>query len=117
MISSPAKRARKTAIHIAKGVGYEKAAIRYDERLYLSSVVTYLTVIEEQFASVDHLFLVGHNYTLTDLAEYCSGVNLTNVPTCGVVAIDYPGDAGFVNGPGAGELVFFDFPKNIDPAG
>jgi phosphohistidine phosphatase len=112
IVSSPAKRARKTAIKMAKGTGYSKDSIVYDKLLYLGSRSSYLRVIEDHFREIDVLFLVGHNHTLTDLAEYLAGISLVNVPTSGIVALDYDSSSGFVFKAGAGKMLFFDFPKN-----
>jgi phosphohistidine phosphatase len=112
IISSPAKRAKKTAIQIAKGTGYEKSAIRYYQDLYLGSMTLQLDLIETHLKKNTTLFLVGHNHTLTELAGFLSGKDLVNVPTCGIVALEYSGKNGFSSKAGAGKLLFFDYPKN-----
>lgn len=112
IVSSPAVRARKTALQMAKATGYDKKAIRFDDDLYLGSLSYHLTAIKSSFTQADILFLIGHNHTITELAEFLSGTVLVNIPTCGVAAIEYPGDAGFVATAAAGKLSFFDFPKN-----
>ncbi len=112
IVASPAKRAKKTAMQMAKGTGYNKKDIRYYDGLYMGPLTYHLNLIENQFKDVDTLFLVGHNYTITELAEYLSGTYLENVPTCGVVAIEYDGEKGFQGKAGRGKLLFFDFPKN-----
>lgn len=110
--ASPAKRARKTAIQMAKGTGYRKEAIRFYDGLYLGSLSYHLSLLVGLFEEVDTLFLVGHNYTITELAEYLTGAYIENVPTAGIVAIEYTDDPGFVPEEGTGRLLFFDFPKN-----
>ena len=110
--ASPAKRAKKTAVCMAKGTGYDKDSIRYYDELYLGTVSYHLELIEKLFSSVDVLFLVGHNNTMTELAEYLTGSQLGNVPTCGIVAVEYADPQGFSAQAGAGKIVFFDFPKN-----
>lgn len=110
IVASPAKRAKKTAIQMAKGTGYDPARILFNEELYLGSLQYHLQVLETSFKQAETLFLVGHNYTITELAEYLSGTYLGNVPTCGVVAIQY--NTQFSAQEGAGTLLFFDYPKN-----
>lgn len=112
IVASPAKRAKKTAICMAKGTGYAKDKIRYDEELYLGSFSYHLQVIDDMMRKIDVLFLVGHNYTMTELGEYLTGSYLGNVPTCGIVAVEYSGPDGFIPEAGGGRLLFFDFPKN-----
>ncbi len=112
VVSSPAKRAKKTASYMAKGTGYGKSNISYQDGLYLGSLSYHLQLIDSLFEEVDVLFLVGHNHTITELGEYLTGTPLGNVPTCGIVAVIYRQKEGFISGPGAGKLAFFDFPKN-----
>lgn len=113
IVSSPARRAKTTAIFMAMGVGYRKKDIRYDEGLYQGSLTYHLDLIERIFKETDILFLVGHNHTITELGEYLTGDYLGNVPTCGVVGIEYSKKNGFTQEPEQGRLLFFDYPKNI----
>ncbi len=112
IVASPAKRAKKTARMMAKATGYKKKKINYYDQLYLGTLPFHLQLIEQLFRKVDSLFLVGHNDTLTELAEYLTGRRFGNVPTCGIVAVEYPQPGGFSCDAGAGKLLFFDFPKN-----
>ncbi|MGW8194747.1 MAG: SixA phosphatase family protein [Desulforhopalus sp.] len=111
IVSSPAKRARSTAVSMAKGTGYDKKNIRYEKNLYMGSLSYHLHLIAGMLQEVDVLFLVGHNYVITELAEHLTGSALGNVPTCGVVAVEYRRDIDFTMEAGHGKLLFFDFPK------
>mgnify|MGYP002630853015 CR=1 FL=1 len=111
IVASPAKRAKKTAIFMAKGTGYDPKDISYYEELYLGSLSYHLLLVEEMLSEVGVLFLVGHNHIITELGEYLTGNSLGNVPTCGIVAVEYPEKEGFSSKAGAGKLVFFDYPK------
>jgi phosphohistidine phosphatase len=112
IVSSPARRARKTARMMAGGVGYKKSEIRYLDELYLGSLKTHLSLLESLRDQVDVLFLVGHNYSITELGEYLTDRVLENVPTTGVVAVEFDGTEPAGSWSGAGKLIFFDFPRN-----
>lgn len=112
IVASPAVRAKKTAGYMAEGTGYDQDAIQYDNTLYLGSFSSYCRVIATLFEKIDVLFLVGHNDTMTELAEHLCGRPLGNVPTCGVVALDYSDEGGFSDAAGRGKLEFFWFPKD-----
>ncbi len=112
IISSPAKRARRTAAYMAKGTGYKKSDIMFDENLYIGSLSYHLKVIATSFQKYDTLFIVGHNHTFTELADYLTGKEFGNVPTCGVVGVSYGNNKKGVATSGAGKLLFFDFPRN-----
>jgi phosphohistidine phosphatase len=113
ILASPAKRAKKTAIYMAEATGYPVSEISFHQGLYLGSLQFHLDLLKKEFAVADTVFLVGHNSTITELSEYLTGISLVNVPTCGIVAIEYPVSSGFATGAGAGNLLFFDFPKNL----
>lgn len=115
LISSPATRAKTTAGFMAEATGYATDAIRYDKNLYLGSVSYHCQVLAGLFAQVGVIFLVGHNDTITVLAEHLSGRALGNVPTCGVVALSFAGQGGFSPAAGGGDLVFFWYPKDQHP--
>lgn len=115
--ASPAKRARKTAEKIAKAVGYPESAIVLESGIYSADLNQLLAVIEKTAKQVDTLFLVGHNYVITDLAEYLTGENLGSMPTCSVVAMSFPGEDWQEVAEGKGRLLFFDYPKKHRTAG
>jgi phosphohistidine phosphatase len=114
--TSPAKRARKTAKHIAGAVGYPLDRIERHDDIYTADVNTLHRVVKGTPESATTLFLVGHNYVLTDLAEYLTGTSLVNVPTCGVVCMEFSCQEWQDASPENCKLVFFDYPKNIQPA-
>lgn len=111
IVASPAKRTTITAQSLAGAVGYDPGNIRYDDGLYLGDQAYHYRLLEKLFAGVDSLFLVGHNNTLSLAATHLSGKNLGNVPTCGIVALEY-GQRGFSALPGEGQLLFFWYPKD-----
>lgn len=112
IVASPAVRAKSTAEYMAAGCGYDLGAIQWERNLYLGSLSTHCRLLQSLFKKVNNLFLVGHNETMTELAEHLSGRNIGNIPTCGIVALEYSGVSGFSDAPGSGEVVFFWFPKD-----
>ncbi len=113
MISSPAKRAMQTAEALAEELGYPWDEIIVDERLYDADSDEILSVIQEQDDWLDHLMVVGHNPGLTALANYLSGVNLGDVPTCGIVAMRYDVSEWDEISPQGSVQVRVDYPKKV----
>lgn len=111
IISSPARRARKTARYMAKGTGFKRKNILYEEGLYYTEYPVVIDIIDRHLREVESLFVVGHNSTITDLAENLTGNDFFNIPTCGVVGIEYRGGKNFVTVLESGTLLFFDYPK------
>lgn len=114
ILASPAKRTRKTAQYIAEAVHYPTAEIVFSEAIYEAGVADLLQVIAQSPVDAGVLFLVGHNYAITDLAENLTGQNLGNIPTCGVVGIEFSAQSWADIIPGLGRLLFFDYPKKHD---
>ena len=111
ILSSPAKRARKTARRIAETVGFPKDLIRFDETIYEADVPDLLAAIARVPDKYDVLFFVGHNCGLTDLMEWLMGRNAGVIPTCGIVGIEFDRLSWQDLREGSGRLLFIDFPK------
>lgn len=112
IVASPAARAKKTAQLMAGGTGYDPHKIQYDEELYLGSLSYHVQLVASLIDRVDTLFLVGHNETVTELAKYLSGRDLGNVPTCGIVALEFAGEPDLTTAAGLGRILFFWYPKD-----
>lgn len=111
IVSSPAKRALKTAKLIGKEVGYDPAAIDVRESIYLQDVAILIELIHGLNDRWDRVYLVGHNPGLTDLVNLLAGEDIANIPTCGVASIEFAVDSWTHIMEGAGRLAFFDYPK------
>jgi phosphohistidine phosphatase len=86
ILSSPAKRAKQTAILI-KETAQIKGKIEYDERIYEASPHRLLQVISELGAERDSLMLVGHNPGLEGLIKILTG-EIQPMPTAALAVID-----------------------------
>ena len=111
IISSPAKRAIRTARIIAKELGYSEEKIEIKDSLYASGVTAMLNVIHYLDDSLDEVMLFGHNPDLTSLANYLSNQQVDNIPTCGVFCVDFDVKSWQDIEKGKGIFKFFDYPK------
>lgn len=108
-LSSSAKRALKTA-KIVNKKGNFNTEIDAREELYLASAGEILEEIVKNNISAKSLIIIGHNPGLTTLANYF-GVNLDDLPTCGLVCFEFDVDSfQFIDGDTA-EFKFAHFPK------
>lgn len=73
VVSSPAARARETAVMVAEKLGVALDAIRFDDRLYLADVDTLLGVLVTCSTDARRVLLVGHNPGLEDLLVHLCG--------------------------------------------
>jgi phosphohistidine phosphatase len=113
VLASPAARAKRTAALVAAPLGYAEQRIAFAPELYLASPAALLQAIGRQPDSVATLLVVGHNPGLTELANLLvAELNLDNLPTAGIVAIDCETEHWGTIGTAPRTLVFYDFPKN-----
>ncbi len=111
IISSPAKRAAKTAKIIAKEIGFPKKKIIYDASIYEAGMASLITVVRNIDDLANEVMLFGHNPGLTILAEDLTNAQVDNIPTCGIFCIDFDVNSWKEIEEGKGRVVFFDYPK------
>ena len=111
IISSPAKRAMDTAKKIAKELKYASRKIKKNEMLYMADIEEYDNIIKKVKKSIKRLMLVSHNFGLTLFANYLTGRDLVNIPTAGIVRIDFNITKWKEIKNAKGELGFFIYPK------
>ena len=112
MLSSPAKRAKKTAIAIAEAIDYPKKKIKYNANMYHTGSSYLFEMLRNQDDKHETIMLFGHNPDLNDLADMLLKNNTVhNMPTTGVYCIGFEVDSWKKVQLGKGEAVFFDYPK------
>jgi len=110
IISSPAKRARKTAIVIVDKIGYPEKKIIFDEGLYEASIKDILKILKQVDEVHQSVMLFGHNPGLTLLNNFISDNYIDNIPTCGVVALEFDKNWKELDKNSCTQL-FFEYPK------
>ena len=109
--TSSALRARTTAKIIAGALDYPAEDIEQVEGLYHAEVSTWLDFISGLEDSLSCVMCFGHNPGLTELAHFEFGCELSNIPTCGVLTLDFAADH-WAKVPGTQpDQVDFDYPK------
>jgi len=89
IISSPAKRTKKTAMEIAAKIGYPEKKILFNEDLYEASSNVLIKVLKKVDEKYDSVMIFGHNPGLTMLNNHISNHYIDNIPTCGIVALQF----------------------------
>jgi len=110
ILSSPARRARKTALAIAEKLNLNSDKILLDENIYEASAGELMDIIiniEDKYNSV---MIFGHNPGLTMLHNRLSNHYIDNIPTCGIIALKFNESWKNINSQ-LTELVFFEYPK------
>ncbi len=113
LISSPAKRAITTAQIFADVLHIPIKDIQTRESIYEAGVESLLGVvnaIDDAYATVA---LFGHNPGFTMLTNYLGNANIFNIPTCGIVRLQFPhADSWAEVSGGTGETLNFMYPKD-----
>lgn len=98
VVSSPAKRAKKTAIKVCKEMAIDKQQIHWDSRIYEAHAGTLLEVLADCPQTARTVLLVGHNPGLEMLLTYlCATATPTPedgklLPTASVARLELPDD-------------------------
>jgi len=112
IMTSPATRALATALHYARQLGIPPERVRRNPAQYAASVPDLIDLIRTVDTHVTTLMLVGHNPETTGLANVLGGLRIDNIPTCGIVALEFARCTWADLAVGGGSLLFFDYPKN-----
>jgi len=112
IMASPAARALATALHYADQLGVPPERVQRNPPQYAATVKSLLNLLRTVDPKVNTLLLVGHNPESTDLANVLIGRSaIDNIPTSGIVALEWPLASWEDLAPGTGTLLFFDYPK------
>jgi phosphohistidine phosphatase len=89
IVASPAKRTMETAEIIANELGYPVSNIKTDKQIYSGGVEDMVELIKATDKKVNTLIFFGHNPNITWLVHYfCENAKM-NMPTCGVIHIEF----------------------------
>jgi len=113
IVSSPAKRAKKTAKIVAEALGYDPDAIEWREGIYEASPQSLLYLVCQLPDNAKRVMIVGHNPGLTMLANMLGDIAIDNIPTAGCVGIAFDTDAWEKACRMKGHTLFFEYPKKI----
>lgn len=112
IVTSTALRAMTTAKYFASAWEFNADHFFTEPAIYEATTNTLLRVVNQLDNKFDKIVLFGHNPGLTDLLNYLSDEQISNMPTCSVAIIDFPFDDWSMVSGGTGDLVLFDYPKN-----
>lgn len=112
-VSSPAKRAKKTAKLFCEEFGADENKIILIESLYNASEEAFYDVVSRLDDSYKHVAVFSHNPGITDFVNtLCEGVKTDNMPTCAVFAIEIGTKKWSEFRTAPKKFLFFDYPKH-----
>ena len=113
IISSPATRAKTTAILAAESLGYQKEIV-YEQDFYFGSIVDIIEKIKLHGEENNCVMVVGHNPTWESLVyKLIKTKSAVQLPTAAVASVQFDIEDWKDLNPGSGELEFLLIPKDL----
>lgn len=112
-ISSSAKRALHTAQLMHSALGLSQP-IEIDTEMYHASLNTWLQKINALPNSTNALAMFGHNPGITEIQHYLTGHYIDNIPTCGLVKIEFNVDDWAHISKDSGRFCWFEYPRKYE---
>ena len=113
IISSPAKRAKKTLKVLKTILNIKKEIVKFDPNIYEANVKYLVDMLSKLDDRENEVLLIGHNPSLNELTEFLSDTIITNIPTSGIVAIEFDIKSWSEIKNKKGNIIFFEYPKKL----
>ena len=113
IISSPAKRAKKTAACFAEEYGIDEKEIIYRPELYAAPPMVFYNVVRQIDNSLNHVAIFSHNPGITEFANSLTGFRIDDMPTCSIFGIKIAINDWNDFREAKKEFWFFDYPKLV----
>ncbi len=111
-ISSPAKRAKKTAELFASQYKSDKKDIIFFDKLYLADTAAFYDVISQTDDEYSTIAVFSHNEGITTFANQLSDVRVDDMPTCSIFGVKMNLKKWKDFREAEKEFWFFDYPKS-----
>ncbi|GAA4278794.1 SixA phosphatase family protein [Aquimarina mytili] len=111
IISSPAVRAHSTAKIVMEHLDVDKSIFSLEPDLYDFGGQNVIEVIKNCNDNIDTLMIFGHNHALTSISNLYGSEKIDNLPTAGVVGIEF--DTTSWKNINVGKNLLIIFPKSL----
>lgn len=111
-VSSPAKRALRTARFFAEAYDVKKDDIVVEKVLYGALSSQFEQVVASMKDKNDTIAIFSHNPGITEYANTLCNVHTDNIPTCGLFAVQADIDKWGDFSQAEKMFLFYDYPKN-----
>jgi phosphohistidine phosphatase len=121
ILSSPALRAKETALHVCKALGIKTDAIHWQPAIYEAELKSLLGVLAQCPKDKQLTLLIGHNPGLENLLDYLTEgttafpANKKRIPTAAIAYLALPSDWDTFDR-GRGKLKAITYPKALPDA-
>lgn len=111
VVSSPAKRAIDICNIFIKKMNISDEILKINPTIYDFGGSQTADFIKSLNKSYENVMLFGHNYAFTSLVNQFGNIYIDNLPTSGLVMINFDVDSWDIIGEGTTELIIF--PKDL----
>jgi len=111
LILSTSKRTRLTSKYFTEKIHFD--SISYLDELYHASYSDIINIISKVENNFNSIMVIGHNPGLTELINQYTIMNIYNLPTTGVVKVEFKGDKWERITENKGIIVYKKFPKEL----
>jgi len=111
---SNAVRTRETCYAFLKNDVFPDDIVTYTDHLYVFDHLDLKTFMTTLNPKLSKIFIFGHNNALTELVNQLGEVAIENIPTCGIVKINFKSSSW--DALKKGQVEFKLFPKSFMPS-
>jgi phosphohistidine phosphatase len=111
LISSPAQRAKETAIGIGKLLDYPLENMEINKEIYFGNIQEIIGVISNINNNFNDVFLFGHEPLLSSMIHRLTGEIVEKFPTCSIYRIVWDIKKWSLISSQKGKCEFFVYPK------
>ena len=111
LISSTSKRTRLTSKYFIEKIHFN--SISYLDELYHASYSEIIKIISKIENNFNNLMVIGHNPGLTELINHFSDMRIYNIPTSGIIKVEFKEDKWSKITENKGKIVYKKFPKEL----
>lgn len=116
VVCSTAVRTRLTCDYILEQIQVAPERVHYRDELYQASARILFNEICGLDSDWEVVLMVGHNPGISHIAEYLTKSEVGEVPTSGIVIIDFDCDDWTEISEGTGKMVAYRYPKEGEDA-
>lgn len=110
-VSSPAKRAKKTAAIFAEAYGLDKKQVEFYDELYLAPEKVFTAVISKLNNNAAAVAIFAHNPGITEYANSLTNARIDDMPTCCIFAVQAACNGWNEFATAKKTFLFVDYPK------
>lgn len=111
LILSTSIRTRLTSKYFIEKIHFN--SISYLDELYHASYSEIIKIISKIENNFNNIMVIGHNPGLTELINHFTDMRIYNIPTTGIIKVEFKEDKWSKISENKGKIVYKKFPKEL----